>query len=155
MAAILLFSILQEYGPSRSSCSFQRTVAMRSKCDRLVNDTVYSGRCSPSFTCICREDGGSVLLQNLAKHLPDCTLSRHRRPYSKPLLIRLQLIQVSDNLDRNMKNVLRSWVCTLKDTWHLGRQMSHLSVEAKLDSFFKPALLQSKASTTSESSIDE
>jgi hypothetical protein len=30
-----------------------------------------------------------------------------------------------------------------------------LSVQAKLDSYFKPALLRSKASTTSESSIGE
>jgi hypothetical protein len=37
----------------------------------------------------------------------------------------------------------------VKDTWHLGRQMSHLSVQTKLDSFFKPAF------TTSEFSIDE
>jgi hypothetical protein len=43
----------------------------------------------------------------------------------------------------------------LEDTWHLGRQMSHLPVQTKLDSFFKPALLHSKTSTTSEPSIDE
>jgi hypothetical protein len=46
-------------------------------------------------------------------------------------------------------------VCTLKDTWNLGRQMSHLSDQRKLDSFFNPSLLRSKTSTTSESSIDE
>jgi hypothetical protein len=44
---------------------------------------------------------------------------------------------------------------TLKDTWHFERQMSHLSVQTKLDSFFKLALLCSKTSTTSESSINE
>jgi hypothetical protein len=34
--------------------------------------------------------------------------------------------------------------------------MSHLSVQTKLgDSFFKPALLRSETSTTSESSIGE
>jgi hypothetical protein len=44
---------------------------------------------------------------------------------------------------------------TLKCTWHLGRQMSHLSVQTKLAGFFKPTLLRSKTSTTSESSIDE
>jgi hypothetical protein len=44
---------------------------------------------------------------------------------------------------------------TLKDTWHLGRQMSHLSIQTTLDSFFKPALLCSKTSKTSKSSIDE
>jgi hypothetical protein len=33
--------------------------------------------------------------------------------------------------------------------------MSDLSVQPKLDSFFNPALLLSKTSTTSESSIDE
>jgi hypothetical protein len=41
-----------------------------------------------------------------------------------------------------LKNAVQSWVHTLNDTWHLGRQMSHLSVETKLDSFFKPALLR-------------
>jgi hypothetical protein len=33
--------------------------------------------------------------------------------------------------------------------------MSHLSVQKKLDSFFKRALLRSERSTASESSIDE
>jgi hypothetical protein len=42
-----------------------------------------------------------------------------------------------------------------KDTWYLGRQMSHLSVQTKLDGFFNPALLRSKISRTSESSIDQ
>jgi hypothetical protein len=74
---------------------------------------------------------------------------------SKLSLIWLQLIQMLDNVDRNMKNALHSWVHALKDTWYLGRQMSHLSIQTKLDSFFKPALLCSKTSTTSESSIDE
>jgi hypothetical protein len=66
-----------------------------------------------------------------------------------------QLIQMSDNPDQNMKNAVHSWVSTSKDTCHLERQMSHLSVQTKLDSFFKPALLCSKTSTTSESSIDD
>jgi hypothetical protein len=42
-------------------------------------------------------------------------------------------IRMSDNPDRNMKNAVHSWVHTLKDTWHLGRQMSHLSVQTKLE----------------------
>jgi hypothetical protein len=55
-----------------------------------------------------------------------------------------------------MKNAVHSRVHTLKDTWDLGRQMSHLYVHTKLlTGFFKPALLRSKTSTTSESSIDE
>jgi hypothetical protein len=33
--------------------------------------------------------------------------------------------------------------------------MSHLSVQTQPDSFFKPALLRSETSATSESSIDE
>jgi hypothetical protein len=33
--------------------------------------------------------------------------------------------------------------------------MSHLSIQTKLDSLFKPALLRSKTCTISESSIDE
>jgi hypothetical protein len=53
-----------------------------------------------------------------------------------------------------MKNAVHSWVHTLiKDKWHLGRRISHLSVQTKLDSFFKPALLRSKTSTTSESFV--
>jgi hypothetical protein len=42
----------------------------------------------------------------------------------------------------------------LKDTRHLGKQLSHLSVQTKPDSFFKPALLRSKTSRTSEFSVD-
>jgi hypothetical protein len=30
-----------------------------------------------------------------------------------------------------MKNAVHSWVHTLKDKWHLGRQMSHLHVQKK------------------------
>jgi hypothetical protein len=54
-----------------------------------------------------------------------------------------------------MKNAVHSCVHTLKDTWDLGRQMSHLSVQTKLDSFFRPASLRSETSATSEPSIDE
>jgi hypothetical protein len=54
-----------------------------------------------------------------------------------------------------MEIAVHSWVHTLKGSRHLGRQMSHLSVQTKLDSFFKPALLRSETSTTSESSVDE
>jgi hypothetical protein len=42
----------------------------------------------------------------------------------------------------------------LKDIRQLAKQMSHF-VRTKLDSFFKPALLRSKTSTTSESSLGE
>jgi hypothetical protein len=35
------------------------------------------------------------------------------------------------------------------------RKEGHFSVQAELDSFFKPALLRSKTNTSSESSIDE
>jgi hypothetical protein len=62
---------------------------------------------------------------------------------------------MSDNPGQNMKNAVHSCVHALKDTWRLGRQMSHLSVQTKLDSFFKPALLHSKTSTISKSSINE
>jgi hypothetical protein len=54
-----------------------------------------------------------------------------------------------------MENTVHSWVYTLRDTWHLGMQMSHLSFETKLDSFFKPALLDSKTNRIYESSVDE
>jgi hypothetical protein len=47
---------------------------------------------------------------------------------------------VTFNPDRNMKNSVHSWVCALKDTWNVGRQMSHLSVQTKRD-IFKPILL--------------
>jgi hypothetical protein len=75
--------------------------------------------------------------------------------YSKPSGIRSQLIWMSDNPVRNKINAVHNWVHNLKDTWHLGRQTSHLSVQTKLDSFFKPASLRSKTSITSGSSIDE
>jgi hypothetical protein len=52
-----------------------------------------------------------------------------------------------------MKN--KKFYSQLKDMWHLGRQMSHLSVQTKLDSVFKPALLRSETSTTSEYFIDK
>jgi hypothetical protein len=53
---------------------------------------------------------------------------------------------MSDNPGRNMKNehAVYTWVHTLKDTWHLGRQMSHLSVQTELDSSIKTASLRSK-----------
>jgi hypothetical protein len=62
---------------------------------------------------------------------------------------------ITFNRDRNIKNeIFCSQLSTyLKDTWHLGRQMNHLSVQTKLDSLFKPALLRSKTNTSSESSI--
>jgi hypothetical protein len=43
--------------------------------------------------------------------------------YSKSSIIRLQLIRMSDNADRNMKNEkCCSQLSTyFKDTWHLGR----------------------------------
>jgi hypothetical protein len=59
---------------------------------------------------------------------------------------------MSNNPDWNMKNAVHSSAHSLKDTWHLGRQISHLSVQTKLDSFFKSAVLVSKTSTTAESS---
>jgi hypothetical protein len=62
---------------------------------------------------------------------------------------------VSVNPDRKIKNAVHSSVPISKDTWHLGRQMSHLSVQIKLDRLFKPALLRSKTGTASESYIDE
>jgi hypothetical protein len=47
---------------------------------------------------------------------------------------------MSDNSDQNVKSVVDSWV----HTWHSGRQMSRLSVQTKVDSFIKPALLHKK-----------
>jgi hypothetical protein len=38
--------------------------------------------------------------------------------------------------------ILYTFEYTSKDAWRFGRQMSHLSVETKLDKFFTPALLQ-------------
>jgi hypothetical protein len=62
----------------------------------------------------------------------DNGIREKREKYSKPSLIRLHAIRMSDNPDRNLKNAVHSWVHTLKDTRQLGRQMSHLSVETKL-----------------------
>jgi hypothetical protein len=70
------------------------------------------------------------------------------RKYSKPSLIRLELIQTD-------KQKIENGVNTLKDTWRLERQMSYLPVQIKLDSIFKPSLLRSKIGTTNESSVDE
>jgi hypothetical protein len=62
---------------------------------------------------------------------------------------------ITVNPNRHTKHSVHTRVHTLKDTWHLARQMGHLCVQTKLDGFFIPELLRSKASTTSESSIDE
>jgi hypothetical protein len=77
--------------------------------------------------------------------------------YSKPSLIRLQLIRMSNNLAQYMKN---EKCCPQSSTyfkWHMAfmKQMSDLSVQTKLDSSFKPTLFHSKTITTSESSIVE
>jgi hypothetical protein len=71
------------------------------------------------------------MLHNLRVSLPALQLLAYK--YSKPWLIRLQLIWMSDNPDRNMRNSVHTWVNTLKDTWHSRRQMSHLSVQTKLE----------------------
>jgi hypothetical protein len=89
----------------------------------------------------CDSHGASSLWPS--QHVP---LPWSRRKYSTPWLIRLQLIRIEI---RKMKNAVHSWVR------HLGRQLSHLPVQTKLDGFFKSALLRSETSTTSESSIDE
>jgi hypothetical protein len=70
---------------------------------------------------------------------------KHRQPYiySKPSLIQLQLISMLDNLHQSMKNAVHSWVHKTHGIWE-GRWVT-----------FKPALLCSKTSTTSESSFDE
>jgi hypothetical protein len=54
-----------------------------------------------------------------------------------------------------MKNAVHSWVHTLKGTWQSVKQMSHLSIQTKLERFFKLALLHSKTSTTSETYVNE
>jgi hypothetical protein len=55
-----------------------------------------------------------------------------------------------------MKNAVHSRVHTLKDTWHLGRQMSHLSVQTKLETVSSNLHYYIKKKVqTSESSIDE
>jgi hypothetical protein len=66
------------------------------------------------------------------------------------LIIQLQWIYMSDIADQYVRNVIHRWVYTLKGTWHLGRQMTYLSVQSKLDSFFKPELLHSKTSENFE-----
>jgi hypothetical protein len=54
-----------------------------------------------------------------------------------------------------MKNAVHGSVHTLKRHSAFRKAEESLYVQKKLDSFFKPALLRSKTSTTSESSIDE
>jgi hypothetical protein len=48
---------------------------------------------------------------------------------------------VTVNHDRNMKNSVHSRIHTLEDTWHLGRQMSHLSVQTKLEQFLQTCII--------------
>jgi hypothetical protein len=56
-----------------------------------------------------------------------------------------------------MKNAVRCTVlyCTVKVIWHFGRQMSYLSVQPKLDSFFRPASLHATSGRASEASVGE
>jgi hypothetical protein len=57
---------------------------------------------------------------------------------------------VTANLYRNIKNekiLFTVEYVTLNDAWQLGRRMSHVSLQTKLDSFLKPALLRSRTST--------
>jgi arginine deiminase len=100
-------------------------------------------------------------------------------------VISLQLIRMSDNLDRNIEN---EKFCSQLSTYfnrhgidvvinfrdsstnqklqvyyeHLRnvrkvliKEQQQRSIQTTLDSFFKPALIHSKTSTTSESSINE
>jgi hypothetical protein len=131
-----------------------------------VSDATSPQGGAPSKRIACANNVGRCLVYTGTSLSDDVTNpgQSFRRPqlgsaynanYNKPSLIRLQLIRVSDNPDINMKNAVHSWVHTLKDTWHLGRQTSHFPVQTEPDSFFKPNLLHSKTSTTSESCIDE
>jgi hypothetical protein len=54
-----------------------------------------------------------------------------------------------------MKNAVPISVHTLKDTWYLGRQMSHLSVQTILTVSSNLPYYVKKTSSTSETSIDE
>jgi hypothetical protein len=63
---------------------------------------------------------------------------------------------MSDNPDRNIKNAVHSWVHALKRHMALRKADEVICMfRQNLTSFFKPALLSSKTSTISESSIDE
>jgi hypothetical protein len=76
--------------------------------------------------------------------------SHHPTVYSIHSLIRLKVIRIE------------KWKCCSQLSTYfkrheafIRRQLSHLSVQTKLDSFFKPALSRSKASVTSEASINK
>jgi hypothetical protein len=60
-------------------------------------------------------EGTTHLGRNPTYPVPGLYLNRARCDwfpiYSKPSLIRLQLIRMSDNQDRNMKTSVHSWVC--------------------------------------------
>jgi hypothetical protein len=58
-------------------------------------------------------------------------------------------------MKKKKSTAVYSSVHTSRDVCHLGRQMSRLSVQTKLDSFSKSALLRSETSATSESSMEE
>jgi hypothetical protein len=66
--------------------------------------------------------------------------------YSKPLLSRLQLPWMSDNLDQNMKSEkCRSQLSTyFKRHMAFRKASAQLPVQTKLDSSFEPALLHSE-----------
>jgi hypothetical protein len=74
---------------------------------------------------------------------------------SKHFLTWLQLIQMPDNLDWNM----RSEKCWSQLSMYLKIHMAFRRSDQLLvrsdNSFFKPALLSLETTTTSESSIDE
>jgi hypothetical protein len=88
-----------------------------------------------------RSSETSVHTRSTRRHIPkDDILHGYRRENIKSYTV---------------KNAVHSWVHALKHTWHLGRQMSHFSVQTRLEGFFKLVLLRSQTCTTSGLSIDE
>jgi hypothetical protein len=137
--------------PSRTALPLQNITIVRQK-SSIFRDMTHYGhtrRHIPQENALhrhrrdkyqIREISGQSWQPVISPYPFHCLATSISQYYSKPSLIRL---------------AVHSWVHTLKDTWRLGRQMSHLSVQTNLDSFFKPALSRAETGTASQASIDE
>jgi hypothetical protein len=119
---------------------------------------LFSGSCLLYRLIIRPWSWNSVLFRIIVKFVQVYKAS-HLWQYSKPSLIRLQLLRVWDNPDRNMKC---EKYCSQLSTYY-KRHMPFRKADESLvcsdktwDSFFRPASLRSKSRRTSdEASIDE
>jgi hypothetical protein len=85
----------------------------------------------------------------------NAALGSQRQIYSKPSLIRLQLIHMSDNPDRNVKNAVHSLVHTLKRHAALRKADESFVCSDKTDTVSSHLHYYVETSTASETSVDE